>query len=100
MPAAFGAAEAAPPGPAALRAAEVRRVLKRCVRKICRLLTLRKIWANLGQQLQTKPTPEARSRQTSKKVWAALGRYLQTKAVTFKHLERKKGVLIHRNRSE
>ena len=94
-----------PQPPAALSAARFRRV----VRRIVVLLRIRQIWANLGRQLQTaNPATyltydpqsgtqyRASIRLITRPLWSTLGVHVRASAELFRHLERKKGRLVHR----
>jgi steroid 5-alpha reductase family enzyme len=63
------------------------------VKRICRLLKLRILWARLGQYLQAQGSKSDRQLVTLRSTWGQLGIWLRRYSQIFSHLVRREGVL-------
>lgn len=74
----------------------VRDRVKRCVRKIIRILSVRKCWSRLGAWLNTAQSNRSRHRRTIARVWNDMTPFIRRQTALFRHLKRQRGRLVYR----
>ena len=71
--------------------------LRKCGKKIVRVLVLRRVWSSMGSWLNTPASHRSRHRSLIATLWRQLSVTVRNYAPLFNHLERRRGQLCYRH---